>query len=102
MDSEARLMRALAADRPPAHDPLFALDVMRAAEDARFKAETAKRLLRGAGLTAATAALAVPLLGWAAQHADALQNGMLGSAALVVLVAGSRLAAQRVTAVLGR
>jgi hypothetical protein len=98
MDSEARLMRALAADRPPAVDPGFALGVMRAAEAERFRREALALGLRAAGLGAAAAALAVPLLGWAAAHAEALQSGLVGAAGLVTLVWIAHLARQRVTA----
>jgi hypothetical protein len=97
MDDQDRLARALAAARPPAHDPLFALAVMRAAEQSRLKAELAKRLLRAAGLAAAAAALAVPLVGWVAANAEAVQSGILAAGGLSAMILMARHLAQRVT-----
>jgi hypothetical protein len=100
MDNEARLARALAADGAPRRDPAFALAVIRAAEAERYRAETIRSVLKGAGMAAAAASLLVPFLSWPGAHAGALQSGILGAASLLVLVAGARLASARVTAIL--
>ncbi len=100
MDNEARLMRAMAAASPPSVDPGFMIAVMEAAERQRFRAETAHRLLRVAGMAAAAAALAAPFWGWAAANAEALQNGILMAGGLLALVAFTRVMTQRATAAL--
>jgi anti-sigma factor RsiW len=100
MDNEARLQRALAAGAAPPRDPAFTMAVLRAAEAERYRLETARSVLRGAGLAAALASLAVPFLGWASANADALQTGALGAAGLFVAVVGVRVASSRITTVL--
>jgi hypothetical protein len=98
MDNEARLLRALNAGAAPARDPAFTLAVMRRAEEARFRAETVRSVLRGAGLAAAAAALAVPLMDWAAANGAALKTGGLAAAALLTLVWAARIMTQRLAA----
>src|SRR5262245_41541569 len=100
MDNEARLQRALAADAAPARDPAFTMAVMRAAEAERYRWETVLSMARGAGLAAAAAGLAAPLVGWANVNAEPLRPGMPGAAALIVLVGMVRLLSARITAVL--
>ena len=46
MDADPRLAAALGASAAPARDPSFTLAVIRAAEEARFKAATAASMLR--------------------------------------------------------
>ncbi len=94
MDSEARLMRALGSPLAPARDPAFTLAVIRAAETERFRAAAAQSMLRGAARAAAAAALAVPFLAWAGANMDALEAGILASAALLTLVGAARLMTQ--------
>ncbi len=98
MDNETRLMRVLAAATLPARDPAFVLAVMRRTEQQRYRVERVRALLRGAGLAAAAAALAVPSIGWAAAYAEALQAGALAFLALVALVWATRSLAQRASA----
>src|SRR5262245_34695988 len=100
MDNEARLMAALAAGGAPGRDPAFTMSVVRAAEAERYRLETIRSMLKGAGLGAAAASLIVPLLGWAGTGAPGLENGILGAASLLVLVAGARLLSSRATAIL--
>jgi hypothetical protein len=100
MDEEVRLMRALGASAAPSRDPAFTLSVVRAAERLRYREETARAVLRAAGLAAAAACLTLPLFGWVSSHQGGFQTGVLGAAALVVLVGGARLLSARATAVL--
>jgi hypothetical protein len=102
MDSEARLARALAADAAPARDPAFIIAVMQDAERERFRADLMGTVLRGAGVAAAVAALAIPLGSWAAANAEALQAGVAGSAGLIALVAAARIMTQRAAAAWAR
>ncbi|HRP11272.1 MAG TPA: hypothetical protein PLK37_09590 [Terricaulis sp.] len=86
MSAEDRLSRALAAPVAPAKDMHFTLQVMRQAEAARFKAETGRRLLRGAALAALAVAALLPLGGWAAENADAaLDLGLAVGGVVAVL-----------------
>lgn len=94
MVNESRLTAALAAGRAPAHDPAFVLSVMRAAEVARYRVESAKAMLRAGGLGAAAAALAVPVLGWVAAEPEAVQSGMLAAAGLLALAWTARFMTQ--------
>lgn len=96
MDSEARLMRALASASPARRDPAFTLAVMRRAELQRFKTEAMLSMLRTAAFAAAAAALVAPVLAWAPGHLDGLLQGGVTTAALLTLVAGGRLMAQRI------
>jgi hypothetical protein len=100
MDNEARLKAALAAGGAPSRDPAFTVAVMRAAETERYRAATIRAMLKGAGLAAAAASLAEPFLGWAGANAEALQEGVLAAAGLLVLVAAARLLSARATAIL--
>jgi len=100
MDSEARLLRALAAGQPPARDPRFALAVIEAAAAERFRWDMSRAVLKGAGLAAALAALALPFASWAGGHAEGLQTGLLGAGGLVAIVALARLLAARTRALL--
>lgn len=100
MDNEARLMAALAAGAAPRRDPAFTMAVMRAAEAERYRTATARSMLKAAGLAAAAASLALPLLDWAGANAGALQEGVLGVASLLVLVAAARLLSARATTIL--
>jgi len=102
MDNETRLLRALGAAVAPKRDPAFTMSVMRAAEAHRFRRETAHSMLRAGGFAAAAASLAVPFLGWAGAHGEALQTGALGAGALFVLVATARFMSARATAMLRR
>jgi anti-sigma factor RsiW len=102
MDNEARLMRALAGSAAPRRDPAFTIAVMRAAEDARFRAETARSVLRSAAVAAAIAALALPLTGWVLADGEGLRTAVLSGAALLALIAGTRLMVRRTVSVLAR
>ncbi|MGH6950349.1 MAG: hypothetical protein ACREH4_05730 [Vitreimonas sp.] len=100
MDNEARLMAALAAGGAPRRDPAFTMAVMRAAEAKRYRAATIRSMLKVAGLAAAAASLALPFAGWAGANLDALREGILGAAGLLVLVGATRLLSARATAIL--
>lgn len=102
MDAEARLARALAAPVAPARDTAFTLAVMRAAEQARFRAEAAQAMLRWAGFAVATVALAIPALGWAGANPEAMQNGALTAGAVFTLVWASRALGRRTAAAFAR
>jgi hypothetical protein len=102
MDKEARLLRALASSAAPKRDPAFTMTVMRAAEAYRFRREATRSVLKAGGLAAAAASLAVPFLAWAGAHGEALQSGILGAAALLLLVGAGRLLSARATAMLHR
>jgi len=102
MDNEARLLAAMAASAAPGRDPGFTLAVLHAAERYRYRQQALRSVLRMAGLAAAAAGLALPLLGWIASHPAGVLNGLVGSASLMVIVGGARLMSARVTAVLHR
>jgi len=85
MNAEERLNRALNARVAPAKDMHFTLEVMRRAEQARFRAEAARRMVGGAGLAALAAVAALGVGGWAAQNA--------GAALDLALVGGGLMAA---------
>ncbi|HYD88065.1 MAG TPA: hypothetical protein VEA80_11360 [Vitreimonas sp.] len=102
MKSEARLQRALAAERAPRRDPSFTLAVMREAEARRFRLQTANGVLRSVGIAVAGSAILVPLAGWAGSDPAGLQDGVLAAAGLIGLVAGARLMAARAGALLRR
>ena len=100
MDKQARLTAALAAGGAPSRDPAFTMAVMRAAEGQRHRSATARAMLKGAGMAAAAASLAVPFLGWAGSNGDALSEGIVGAASLLLLVAVARVLSARATAIL--
>lgn len=86
MNTEDRLNRALTASAAPAKDMHFTLQVMRAAEAARFRAETARRLLRGAALASLAAVAILPVAGWLAENMNvALDVGLAAGGALAAL-----------------
>ncbi len=86
MSAEDRLSRALAAPAAPAKDMHFTLQVMREAEAARFKADTARRLVRGAGVAALAVGAMAFLGGWVAENPDAaLDLGLAIGGVLAVL-----------------
>ncbi len=96
MSTEDRLNRALAARVAPAKDMAFTLQVMREAEAARYRAETARRLVWGGGLAALAVAALLPALGWAVENADAALDVALavgGVFALLSVLRGLRLSA---------
>lgn len=96
MSPEDRLNRALAAPAAPAKDMAFTLQVMREAEAARYRAETGRRLVRGAALAVLIVAGVMPAAGWAAENADAALDLALaggGVLAILSLVRGLRLTA---------
>jgi hypothetical protein len=97
MDDEARLARALGAPAAPKRDAAFTLGVMREAERQRFRRAWLLSLLRTAGVAAAAAALAVPLMGWAPGNLAALQNGLLTAGSLLALVSFARIMSQRLS-----
>lgn len=70
MTAEERLNRALAAPAAPGKDLHFTLQVMRAAEAARYRADTARRLVMGATLAALAVAGLLAAAGWASENAD--------------------------------
>lgn len=102
MDSEARLMRALAADRPPARDYAFELAVIREAEAKQYRGEAIYSMLRGGALAAALASAIVPVIGLSASVGSALQAGMLGAAVLITLVGATRIMTERLAAAWAR
>lgn len=91
MTSEDRLLRALAALAAPAKDMHFTLEVMRRAEAERFRADAARRLIRGAALAALAAAGVLAAAGWMAANADFALDGTLalGGMAAVALTVGA-------------
>jgi hypothetical protein len=102
MDAEARLAAALAGSAAPARDPVFTLEVIRAAEAERFRAEAALSVLRWGGMAAAAASLLVLLAGWGTANWDSLQSGVLGAGGIFALVAIARLMTQRLAAATAR
>ncbi len=87
MTKEDRLLAALSAPAAPAKDMHFMLEVMRRAEAERFRADAARRVLRGAGLAVLGAAALLLASGWAAENADTVLNGGL-ALALGLVAAG--------------
>ena len=83
MSAEDRLNRALAAPAAPAKDMHFTLQVMRAAEAARFRADAARRLVGGAGVAVLAFAALLPLGGWAAENIDAALDVALSAGAVL-------------------
>lgn len=102
MDSEARLLRALAAPVAPRRDPSFTLAVIADAEQARFRRQAALAVLRSGGLVSAAAALAVPLSGWVGANPGVAQSAGLAGVGLLALMWAGHLAARRADSVLGR
>jgi hypothetical protein len=92
--SEERLMSALGASAAPKRDAAFVVAVLERAEKERYRAESLKALLKGAGLAAAGAALLVLLGGWVGSHAEAAQTVVMTAGALIGLVATTRLMAR--------
>lgn len=84
MSDEVRLMRAMAAATPKARDQAFIIAVLERAEAERFRQHGARALLHGAGCAAAIAgALALALM---AAPAEAVVEGLIGSACLAAFV----------------
>ena len=95
MDADSRLAAALGASAAPARDPSFTLAVIRAAEEARFKAATAASVLRWGAMAAVFACLALVVAGWTSAHWADAEGGILGAAAIFALVAMARRMTQR-------
>lgn len=102
MDAEARLASALGQSAGPVRDPTFTLAVIRAAEGERFRAETARAVLRSAALAAAGASLALALANWSGANWQGVQGGILAAGGIFALVATARLMTQRLAAVTTR
>ncbi|MGD9965738.1 MAG: hypothetical protein AB7T59_04410 [Hyphomonadaceae bacterium] len=102
MDAEARLAAALASSAVPARDPAFTLSIIQAAEAERFRSRAALSMLRGAGLAAVVALLAIVLAGWTSLNWAGVENGILGVAGIFALVAMARLMTQRLAAAVAR
>lgn len=83
MSAEDRLDRVLRAPAAPPKDMHFTLQVMREAEARRFRAETARRLVRGVVMAGLAVAVVLPVAVWAASNADAALDLMLGVGAAV-------------------
>ncbi len=88
--SEEKLASAMTALGAPAKDPGFVFEVMARTEARRYRRAMALGLLRGAGLAAVAAALALPWLGWAAANLETLELGLLATAGLLVLASARR------------
>lgn len=86
MSPEDRLNRALAAPAAPAKDMAFTLQVMREAEAAHYRADTARRLVWGGGLAALAVAALLPAAGWAVENADAALDVALAVGAVLALL----------------
>ena len=84
MSDDARLVRAMRAATPKARDQTFVLVVLERAEAERFRQHSARALLRGASYAAALVGLLAPVLALA--PADALMDGLSGSASLATFV----------------
>ena len=84
MSDEARLMKAMAAATPPAADIAFTVAVLERAEAVRFRVQSARALLRGAGAAAALAGALAAMLALA--PAEAVLEGLLAAAALMIFV----------------
>lgn len=91
MSAEERLQRALGARVVPAKDMHFKLLVLQRAEAERFRAETARRVLRGGALASVAALVVVTASGWAAQNADLASDLILISGGLLAFLSLSRL-----------
>ncbi len=74
----------MAAATPKARDQAFVLAVLERAEADRFRQHSARAVLRGAGYAAALVGLVAPVLALAS--ADALMEGLAGSACLAAFV----------------
>ncbi len=87
MSDEVRLMRAMAAATPKARDRAFIVAVLERAEAQRFRQHSARALLLGVGYATALVGLLAPVL--VLVSADAIMDGLIGSACLAgfVLVA---------------
>lgn len=84
MSDDARLVRAMRAATPKARDQTFVLVVLERGESERFRLHSARALLQGAGYAAALVGLLAPVLLLA--PADALMDGLIGSACLATFV----------------
>lgn len=81
-----RLDRALAAPVAPAKDLHFTLSVMQRAEAERFRAETARRTLVGAGAAALAGAVILGLSGWVVENASLVEDLALAVGALLAVI----------------
>jgi hypothetical protein len=84
MSEEARLAKAMAAATPKPRDQAFVLAVLERAEAERFRQHSARALLRGVGYATALVGLLAPVLALA--PADAVMEGLIGSACLAAFV----------------
>lgn len=84
MSDDARFTRAMAAATPKARDQAFILAVLERAEAERFSLHRSRAVLRGAGYAAAFVGLLAPAL--MLVPADALREGLIGSACLAAFV----------------
>lgn len=95
MNAESRLARALAGASPSARDHAFLLAVLERAEQQRFRRAALRSTLQGAALTGAAAALMLMFAGWAQDHAAAVTDGVVTTAALITLIGGARMVIRR-------
>jgi len=93
-DQESRLMRAMRAANPGARDPAFVVAVLERAELERFKRLRLQAMLRGAGVAAALVGVAFALEG--AAPTQALEDGLVATAALVLFVTAVRRTLSRI------
>lgn len=96
MNSEERLNRVFDAPAARAKDMHFTLLVMRRAEEERFRATLARRVIRGGVFGTLAVAAALPLAGWLAANPGAMEDVALALgavAAVWALSGGARRAA---------
>jgi hypothetical protein len=84
MSEEVKLAKAITAATPKPRDQAFVLAVLERAEAERFRQHGAHALLQGAGYGAALVGLLAPVLTRA--PADAVMEGLIGSACLAAFV----------------
>lgn len=91
MSDNARLERALAATAAPERDATFVIAVLKRAEAERYRRERTRKVLLGAGSTAALAGSAALVGAWLIDQPGMAFSGAILSLALVMLGLRARL-----------
>lgn len=90
MTGEERLNRVFGAPAAPTKDMHFTLLVMRRAEQERFRAAMARRVIWGGVLGTLALAAALPMVGWLSANPSATEDVALTLGAVAAVLALSR------------
>ena len=92
MSEDDRLTRALAGASPQGVDPMFVLQVMRRAEERRYRSAQIAGVLRGAAVAAAGSSLIILLAGWLAENTEPVLIAGAVASGVLALNAAARAA----------